>query len=134
MAARAEAFLPRFFCLTQRAEEDIDFFLFGGSCMYAIIETGGKQWRVEEGVTLKIDDLAVQVGAELTLDKVLMLGGDSTVVGTPYVAGAKVAAEVLEHGRGEKLRVFKKRRRNDSRCMQGHRRRYTTIKITSITA
>ena len=102
--------------------------------MYAIIETGGKQFRVEEGSRLRVEPLAAEVGVELTLDKVLMLGGDSVAVGAPYVANAKVTAEVLDHGRGKKIMVFKKWRRNDSRRMQGHRQNYTTIKVTSITA
>lgn len=102
--------------------------------MYAIIETGGKQFRVEEGSKLRVASLEAEVGAELTLDKVLMVGGNGVVVGTPYVPAVKVTAEVLEHGRGEKIMVFKKWRRNDSRRMQGHRQDYTTIKVTSITA
>lgn len=102
--------------------------------MYAIIETGGKQFRVEEGAKLRVASLAAEVGAEVTLDKVLMLGGGALSVGTPYVANAKVTAEVLEHGRGEKIKVFKKWRRNDSRKLQGHRQNYTTLKITSISA
>ena len=102
--------------------------------MYAIIETGGKQYRVEQGSTLRVETLAAEVGGEVTLDKVLMLGGENVAVGTPYVEQAKVTAKVLEHGRGEKIRVFKKRRRQDSRRMQGHRQNYTAIKITSISA
>jgi large subunit ribosomal protein L21 len=103
--------------------------------MYAIIETGGKQFRVEEGSRLRVDGLAAEeVGAALTLDKVLMVGGGAVRVGAPYLAGASVAAEVLDHGRGEKIKVFKKWRRNDSRRMRGHRQNYTTIRITSITA
>ena len=102
--------------------------------MYAIIETGGKQFRVEEGAKLRVDSLAAEVGAEISLDKVLMLGGGKVTVGAPFVSGAKVTAKVLEHGRGEKIRVFKKWRRNDSRRMQGHRQNYTDIQITAITA
>ena len=102
--------------------------------MYAIIETGGKQFRVEEGSKLHVATLAAEVGGEVTLDKVLMLGGGNVVVGAPYVSNAKVTAEVVAHGRGEKIMVFKKWRRNDSRRMQGHRQNFTTIKITSITA
>ena len=102
--------------------------------MYAIIETGGKQYRVEEGAKLRVASLATEVGGEVTLDKVLMLGGGKLVVGTPYVASAKVTAQVVEHGRGDKILVFKKWRRNDSRRMQGHRQNFTTLKITSITA
>ena len=102
--------------------------------MYAIIETGGKQFRVEEGSKLRVASLAAEVGAELTLDKVLMVGGGDAVVGSPYVADAKVTAEVVDHGRGDKILVFKKWRRNDSRKLQGHRQNYTTIKVTSIKA
>ena len=102
--------------------------------MYAIIETGGKQFRVEEGAKLRVDSLAAEVGAEMSLDKVLMLGGGKVTVGAPFISGAKVTAKVLEHGRGEKIRVFKKWRRNDSRRMQGHRQNYTDIQITAITA
>lgn len=102
--------------------------------MYAIIETGGKQYRVEEGSKLRVETLAAEVGGEVTLDKVLMIGGDTMSVGTPYVEQAKVTAEVLEHGRGDKILVFKKRRRHDSRRTQGHRQNYTAIKITSISA
>lgn len=104
------------------------------NCMYAIIETGGKQYRVEEGTKLQVASIEAEVGTAVTIEKVLMLGGGSLSVGAPYVSGAKVTAEVLEHGRGEKIRVFKKWRRNDSRRMQGHRQNYTTIKVTSITA
>ncbi len=102
--------------------------------MYAIIETGGKQFRVEEGTKLRVASLKAEVGGTVTLEKVLMLGGGSLSVGSPYVDGAKVMAEVVEHGRGEKIMVFKKWRRNDSRRMQGHRQDFTTIKITSISA
>lgn len=102
--------------------------------MYAIIETGGKQYRVEEGSKLRVATLDAEVGSTVALDKVLMLGGGELAVGAPYVENAKVSAEVLEHGRGEKIRVFKKWRRNDSRRMQGHRQNYTAIKITSISA
>ncbi len=102
--------------------------------MYAIIETGGKQFRVEEGSKLRVDSLAAEVGGVVTIDKVLLLGGGKLSVGAPYVENAKVTAEVLEHGRGEKIMVFKKWRRNDSRCMQGHRQNFTTLKITSIQA
>jgi len=102
--------------------------------MYAIIETGGKQYRVEEGSKLRVATIDAEVGSTVALDKVLMLGGGDLAVGAPYVENAKVSAEVLEHGRGEKIRVFKKWRRNDSRRMQGHRQNYTAIKITSISA
>lgn len=102
--------------------------------MYAIIETGGKQFRVEEGSKLRVESLDAAVGGVVALDKVLMLGGGTMAVGAPYVENAKVMAEVLEHGRGEKIMVFKKWRRNDSRKLQGHRQNFTTLKITSISA
>lgn len=102
--------------------------------MYAIIETGGKQYRVSEGTKLRVETLPAEVGGEVSLDKVLMLGGDNVIVGKPYVESAKVTAEVIEHGRGDKVLVFKKWRRKDSRKLQGHRQDYTCIKITSITA
>lgn len=102
--------------------------------MYAIIETGGKQYRVEEGAKLRVEKLAVEAGSEVTIDKVLMLGGASFSVGAPYVADAAVKAEVVDHGRGEKIVVFKKWRRNDSRKKQGHRQDYTTLRISNISA
>ena len=102
--------------------------------MYAIIETGGKQYSVEEGSKLRVASLDAEGGSTIDLSKVLRLGGGELAVGAPYVESAKVSAEILEHGRGEKIRVFKKWRRNDSRRMQGHRQNYTAIKITSITA
>jgi large subunit ribosomal protein L21 len=102
--------------------------------MYAIIESGGKQFRVEEGGKIRVEKLTEAVGGEVVLDKVLMVGGGSFAVGSPYLSAAKVTAQVVEHGRGEKIIVFKKRRRQDSRRTQGHRQDFTTLKITSITA
>lgn len=102
--------------------------------MYAIIETGGKQLRVSEGRTFRVDRLAADTGSEISIDKVLMVGGSSFSVGAPYVSGARVTAEVVEHFRGEKIVVFKKRRRKDSRRKQGHRQDYTTIRVKSIVA
>lgn len=102
--------------------------------MYAIVESGGKQFRVNEGTKVRVDLMPNAVGEEVLLDKVLLLGGGSFAVGKPYVEGAQVKAEVLEHGLGEKVIVFKKWRRNDSRRTRGHRQQYTTLKIKSITA
>ena len=102
--------------------------------MYAIVETGGKQFRVEEGAKIVVEMLDAAVGSEVSLDKVLMIGGDSVNVGAPYVAGARVRAKVLDHGRGDKILVFKKRRRKDSRKLQGHRQPFTALKITGIEA
>ncbi|MGE4299198.1 MAG: 50S ribosomal protein L21 [Desulfovibrionaceae bacterium] len=102
--------------------------------MFAIVETGGKQFRVEEGLVFNVEKLLAEAGSSIDLDKVLMIGGDKAVVGAPYVEQAKVTCEVVGHGRGEKIVVFKKWRRNDSRKKQGHRQDFTTLKVTSITA
>jgi large subunit ribosomal protein L21 len=100
--------------------------------MYAIIETGGKQFRVEEGARICVEKLDAAVGSEVSLDRVLMLGGVSCAIGAPYVPGARVLAKVLDHGKGDKVLVFKKWRRNDSRKLQGHRQPFTALKITGI--
>lgn len=100
--------------------------------MYAIIETGGKQYRVEEGTKLVVEKLAVETGSDITLDKVLMLGGGECKVGNPYLAGVAVTAEVVAQGRGPKVKVFKRWRRNDSRKLRGHRQPCTTLKVKSI--
>ena len=89
--------------------------------MYAIIETCGKQFRVQEGNKIVIDRLTAEVGSEITFDRVVMLGGDNAKFGAPFIEGAKVSAKVLEHGRGEKVIVFKKHRRKSYRKTQGHR-------------
>lgn len=102
--------------------------------MYAIVETGGKQFRVQEGGKLVIDLLKAEVGSEVVFDRVLMLGGEAVKVGAPYVEGAKVTASVLEHGRGEKIMVFKKRRRKGYSKGQGHRQGYTALTVTGISA
>lgn len=102
--------------------------------MYAIIETGGKQYHVEQGDTIVVEKLAADAGSEVTLDRVLMLGGESFQVGTPYLAGASVLAEVAEQGRGPKVIVFKRRRRKDSKTKRGHRQDCTTLRIKSINA
>lgn len=102
--------------------------------MYAIIETCGKQFRVQEGNKIVIDRLAAEIGNEVTFDRVVMLGGDSAKFGAPYIDGAKVTAKVTEHGRGEKVVVFKKHRRKSYRKTQGHRQDYTALTITGINA
>lgn len=103
--------------------------------MYAIVETGGKQYRVEEGAKITVEKLAVDTGAEVALEKVLLVGGDGPLkVGAPYVSGAKVTCEVLDHPRGPKVVVFHKWRRNDSHKKTGHRQDLTTLKIKSIQA
>ncbi|MBQ4567825.1 MAG: 50S ribosomal protein L21 [Desulfovibrio sp.] len=100
--------------------------------MYAIIETGGKQYRVEEGSKIVVEKLVAEAGSEITLDKVLMVGGAECKVGSPYLAGAAVTAEVVAQGRGPKVMVFKRWRRNDSRKLRGHRQDCTTIRVKSI--
>ncbi len=102
--------------------------------MYAIIEACGKQFRVEEGCKIVLDKLKDDVGSEIIFDKVLLLGGENFRAGTPYVENASVKCEVLSHGRGEKVLVFKRWRRNDSRKLRGHRQDLTTIKVTAISA
>ena len=101
--------------------------------MYAVVVTGGKQYRVSEGTTLVVDRVASEVGSELALDQVLMVGeGDSVRLGQPTVAGATVKATVVAHGRGEKVKIFKMRRRKHYQKHQGHRQNYTELKIEAI--
>jgi large subunit ribosomal protein L21 len=101
--------------------------------MFAIVETGGKQFRVEEGRSLKVAKLDVQAGAEITLDQVLLVGAGAEVkIGQPFVAGATVQCEVVDHGRDKKIIVFKKKRRKDYRRTQGHRQDFTLLKVKSI--
>jgi large subunit ribosomal protein L21 len=103
--------------------------------MYAVIKTGGKQYRVSAGEKLKVESLTAEVGSEVTLDQVLMVGeGENVKVGSPLLAGASVKATVLAHGRGEKVRIFKMRRRKHYRKSQGHRQNYTEIQIGTISA
>ncbi|HBV22587.1 MULTISPECIES: 50S ribosomal protein L21 [Jeotgalicoccus] len=102
--------------------------------MFAIIETGGKQVKVEEGQSIYVEKLEVEAGAEFTFDKVLFVGGDSVKVGVPTIEGATVTATVDKHGRGKKINVIKfKRRKNYSR-KQGHRQPYTKLTIGKINA
>ena len=103
--------------------------------MYAVIESGGKQHRVEEGEVLRLEKLEVATGETIDFDKVLMVvDGDAINIGAPLVGGAKVTAEVVSHGRGEKVRIIKFRRRKHSMKRQGHRQWYTEVKITGIKA
>lgn len=102
--------------------------------MYAVIRTGGKQYKVAAGGTLKVESLPVDVGSEVEIKDVLMVAdGDKINVGAPLVAGALVKATVVSHGRGEKVRIFKMRRRKHYRKTQGHRQNYTEIRIDGIT-
>lgn len=103
--------------------------------MYAVIKTGGKQYRVADGETLKIESLTADVGSTVDFDQVLMVGeGESVKVGSPLVEGSSVKAEVLSHGRGDKIRIVKHRRRKHSHKEQGHRQNFTEVKITQIVA
>ncbi len=101
--------------------------------MYAVIQTGGKQYRVTEGQTLKVEKLDADAGSSVELDKVLMISdGDKVQVGTPYVDGGKVVATIKSHGRDKKIEVikFKRRKHHDKRT--GHRQYYTELEITGI--
>ena len=101
--------------------------------MYAIIKTGGKQYRVKAGEQLRVEALPADVGAAVSFDEVLMVGdGEGVKVGAPFVSGAKVKATVVSHGRGEKVRIFKLRRRKHYQKTQGHRQSYTELRIDDI--
>lgn len=102
--------------------------------MYAIIKTGGKQYRVTEGDTLRLEKLTGEEGDTVTFDHVMLIGGDKTTVGTPKVEGASVTGKVIAQARGEKVLVFKKRRRKNSRRLNGHRQYMTVVKIEGIHA
>src|SRR5512135_3091241 len=103
--------------------------------MYAVIRTGGKQYKVAAGGKLKVERLAAEVGSEIVIDDVLMVAdGDNIKVGAPVVAGASVKATVLSHGRGDKVMIYKMRRRKHYRKTQGHRQNYTEIRIDGISA
>ena len=103
--------------------------------MYAIIKSGGKQYRVQSGEQLRVESLAAEVGAAVAFDQVLMVGaGEAVRVGAPLVAGARVQATVLAHGRGDKVRIFKLRRRKHYQKSQGHRQNYTEVRIDDIVA
>ncbi len=103
--------------------------------MYAVIKTGGKQYRVCAGDKLKIEKLDAEIGSEVTFDQVLMVGeGADIKVGAPMLAGASVKATVLNQARGEKIHIFKMRRRKHYRKSQGHRQSYTEVQIGGISA
>ena len=101
--------------------------------MYAVVKTGGKQYRVQSGESVRVESLPAEVGAAVSFDEVLMVGeGESVRVGTPFVAGVKVNATVVAHGRGEKVHIFKMRRRKHYQKSQGHRQDYTEVRIDDI--
>jgi large subunit ribosomal protein L21 len=101
--------------------------------MYAVIKSGGKQYRVEAGKPVRVESLAADVGSAVAFEEVLLLGsGDSVKIGAPLVSGAKVTGTVLAHGRGEKVKIFKMRRRKHYQKNQGHRQNYTEVRIDDI--
>ena len=103
--------------------------------MYAVLKTGGKQYKVSQNDVIIVERLGGESGAKINLDKVLMIGeGDNTTVGTPTIGGALVAAEILEQKRGDKITVFKKKRRKNYRRTMGHRQELTVLRITDILA
>jgi large subunit ribosomal protein L21 len=103
--------------------------------MYAVIVSGGKQHRVEEGETLKLEKLNLEVGASVDFDRVLLVvNGEDVKIGAPVVEGAKVSAEIVSHGRGKKVRIMKFKRRKHHMKQMGHRQWFTEVKITGISA
>lgn len=103
--------------------------------MYAVIRTGGKQYRVSEGSVLKVEKLDAEAGESIDLDKVLMVSdGDDVKVGQPYLTGGKVTATIKSHGRGKKVKIIKFRRRKHHMKRQGHRQSYTELEVTGINA
>ncbi|MFK7893512.1 MAG: 50S ribosomal protein L21 [Granulosicoccus sp.] len=103
--------------------------------MYAVVKTGGKQYRVGQGDRLRVESIKAEAGEEIKLDSVLMVGsGDSVTLGTPLVANASVSAKVLGHGRGDKVKIIKFRRRKHHRKQLGHRQNYTELEVTGINA
>ena len=103
--------------------------------MYAVIQTGGKQYRVSEGDTLKVEKLVAEAGADIELDRVLMVAdGDAVTIGRPFIPGGKVTATVKAHGRAAKVHIIKFRRRKHHLKRQGHRQWFTELQITGISA
>jgi large subunit ribosomal protein L21 len=103
--------------------------------MYAVIKTGGKQYRVAAGEKIKVEQIPADVGSQITLDQVLLIGeGESIKIGTPLITGATVTASVLAQGRHDKVKIFKMRRRKHYQKHQGHRQNYTEIRIDAISA
>ena len=101
--------------------------------MYAVIKSGGKQYRVESGKPVRVETLLADVGAAVAFEEVLLVGnGDQVKVGAPLISGAKVKATVVSHGRGDKVKIFKMRRRKHYQKSQGHRQNYTEVRIDEI--
>ena len=111
------------------------FILMMGETMYAVIESGGKQYKVVPGAIVAVERLPAEVGTTVKLDRVLLIQGDNDLtIGTPTIAGASVTGEVVAQGRAGKIVVFKKKRRKNYRRTRGHRQAYTSLKITEIKA
>ena len=102
--------------------------------MYAIIETGGKQLKVEEGARIFVEKIEAEVGAEISIDKVLFVGGEKPKIGTPYVKGASVTCKVEKQGKADKIRVFKYKAKANERKTIGHRQPYTRLIVKTINA
>lgn len=103
--------------------------------MYAVFQSGGKQHRVSEGQVVRLEKLDIATGEAVQFDEVMMVvNGDDVKIGAPYISGGLIKAEIVEHGRGEKINIVKFRRRKHSRKQQGHRQWFTDVKITAITA
>ncbi len=100
--------------------------------MYALVEFKGKQYKAEKGALLKVDRISADVGSAVDIDSVLLVSGDTVSVGAPYVKGAKVTAVVENHGKGDKIIVFKYMPKKDYRRKQGHRQQYSLIRIQDI--
>ena len=102
--------------------------------MYAVVRTGGKQYKVTKDTVLQVETLSGDVGSKLTLAEVLLVGGAATKIGAPLVAGASVECEILEHGQGDKVIAFKKKRRKNTHRKRGHRQHFTKVKVLEINA
>ena len=100
--------------------------------MYAVVKTGGKQYKVTVGEKLNVEQIPVELDSQIELEVLMIADGEKVTVGAPTVAGAKVVAKVVAHGRGEKVRIFKMRRRKHYQKRQGHRQNFTRIEILSI--
>lgn len=100
--------------------------------MFAVVETGGKQYKVQEGDFIEVEKLDAEVGAKIALNVLLVADGENVKAGSPYVKGAEVLAEVVEHGKGDKIVVFKYKPKKNVRRKQGHRQPYTKLKIVTI--
>ncbi len=102
--------------------------------MYAVIETGGKQYRVEEGAVIYVEKIDAEADAEVTFDKVLLVGGEKAVLGTPYVKGATVTGKVVKQGKAKKITVFTYRPKKSSKRKMGHRQLFTKVEISAVNA